>query len=223
MKRRKLMSGALCGAFAIVIVLAVVLSGGKTLKQSDVKEINSNISSDVVVNTPVNVPSDNTSTTGDTKNEKPLSLDVGGNPNSSSATSSIGSKAKTPDKTITPATPTESSKPSDGIVIGGNEPANPDNSETIAFLQNLAAKGCPYCGLHDECPSFHAVDEWGNPVYDPTKCPKYDITKNPVYYCQTCHMKTGDGSNGTCVQFVNDCYCPLCGEFVPAHTCHTCK
>lgn len=97
-----------------------------------------------------------------------------------------------------------------------------DGPETHAYVLNLELKGCPYCGEHD-CPSFYAVDEWGNTCYTPGKCPKYDVRKDPVYYCQTCGKKCGDGRNGTCVQFVNACNCPNCGELVEAWTCHTCE
>ena len=94
--------------------------------------------------------------------------------------------------------------------------------ETHAYVLNLELEGCPYCGKHN-CPSFYAVDEWGNTCYTPSKCPSYDVHKDPVYYCQDCGKKCGDGSNGTCVQFVNACSCPNCGVWVEAWTCHTCN
>ena len=97
-----------------------------------------------------------------------------------------------------------------------------DGPETHAYIVNLEREGCPFCGRHD-CPSFYAVDEWGNTCYTPSKCPKYDVHDDPVHYCQECGRKCGDGKNGTCVQFVNACYCPNCGEWVERFTCHTCK
>lgn len=125
-----------------------------------------------------------------------------------------------------------SGKNSGGIQIGGGDKPTKyscgspkhhcDSPETHAYILNLESKGCPYCGSHS-CPSFYGVDKWGNAGYFPKLCPKYDIKKDPVYYCQTCGRKTGDGKNGTCVQFVNDCNCPNCGKFVKARTCHTCK
>ena len=42
-------------------------------------------------------------------------------------------------------------------------------------------------------------------------------------YCQKCGKACGDGTNGTCVQFVSACHCPICGEHVDRRTCHTCK
>lgn len=97
-----------------------------------------------------------------------------------------------------------------------------DSPETHAYILNLEAQGCPYCGRHD-CPSFYAVDEWGTACYDPTKCPQYDVHLDPVYYCQHCHKPCGDGTNGTCVRFVNACHCPICGKWVEAFTCHSCE
>ena len=96
-----------------------------------------------------------------------------------------------------------------------------DGPETHAFILNLELEGCPYCGKND-CHSFYATDEWGNTCYTPSKCPQYDIHKDPVCYCQTCGRKCGDGCNDTCVQFVTACNCPNCGKYVEARTCHSC-
>ena len=141
--------------------------------------------------------------------------------------------AKTPVKPIDEKTPTDDGDgdTSGVVIVGGNQPEpydcgtpghHCDGPETHAYVLNLEKEGCPYCGKHD-CPSFYAVDEWGNTCYTPSKCPKYDVHKDPVYYCQICGKRCGDGSNGTCVQFVSACNCPNCGEWVESWTCHTCK
>ena len=119
-----------------------------------------------------------------------------------------------------------------GLIIGDyHEPApyccgvaghHCEGPETHSYICELEQKGCEYCGSHN-CPSFYAVDQWGQACYTPSKCPKYDIHADPVYYCQTCHKPCGDGRNGTCVQFVVACTCPNCGEQVPARTCHYCE
>ena len=104
----------------------------------------------------------------------------------------------------------------------GTESHHCDGPETHAYILNLELKGCPLCGKHN-CRSFYAVDEWGNTCYDPSQCPKYDVHNDPVHYCQKCGKACGDGTNGTCVQYVNACDCPNCGEHVDSRTCHTCK
>ena len=119
-----------------------------------------------------------------------------------------------------------------GIVIGGGEAPKPyscgveghhcSGPETHAYILNLELEGCEYCGSHN-CPSFYGTDEWGNGGLFPKLCPKYDMHKDPVYYCQTCGKKCWDGTNGTCVQFVNSDNCPMCGEWVEGWTCHSCK
>ena len=139
-------------------------------------------------------------------------------------------KPKEPKKETPPA---ETEKHESGsIVIGDPTPAQTHSCgvaghhctgpETHSYICELEQKGCEYCGSHS-CPSFYAVDEWGQECYTPSKCPKYDIHADPVWYCQTCGKKCGDGRNGTCVQFVIDCTCPNCGEQVKAWTCHYCK
>ena len=134
-------------------------------------------------------------------------------------------------KKETPPAETEKHE-SGGIVIGDPTPAQTyscgvaghhcTGPETHSYICELEQKGCEYCGSHN-CPSFYAVDQWGQGCYTPSKCPKYDIHADPVYYCQTCHKPCGDGRNGTCVQFVVACNCPNCGEQVPAWTCHYCE
>ena len=134
-------------------------------------------------------------------------------------------------KQATPPAETENNG-SGGIVIGDPTPTQTyscginghhcTGPETHYFICELEQKGCEYCGSHS-CPSFYAVDEWGQGCYTPSKCPKYDIHADPVYYCQTCGKPCGDGTNGTCAVFVIDCTCPNCGEQVKAWTCHYCN
>ena len=145
------------------------------------------------------------------------------------------------DTSANPVAEKEPEKPADtdngnngsgGITIG-NPPVEENYScgaanhhchsaEAHAWILNLELEGCPYCGSHS-CPSFYATDEWGNACPDVTICPKYSEKSNPIYYCQECGKKNGDGSNGTCVQFLHACNCPNCGVWVESNTCHTCK
>lgn len=135
-----------------------------------------------------------------------------------------------PEKPVQPPVDTEDDSVQSGITIGGGTTEyicgtaghNCDGPETHAYIQNLELKGCPHCGSHS-CVSFYAVDEWGNTCYTPSKCPSYDIQKDPVYYCQECGKACGDGTSGTCVQFVAACKCPNCDEAVDSRTCHSCQ
>lgn len=164
-----------------------------------------------------------------------ISVDVGdGNQD---VNTESGGKAETP---VNPISEKEPEKPVDtdsgnsgGIVIGGNPPVEENyscgvanhhckNPDAHAWILNLELEGCETCGSHS-CPSFYATDEWGGASVDFTKCPKYSEAIDPVKHCQDCGKKPGDGSNGTCAQFIRACNCPLCGEWVEANTCHTCK
>ena len=88
------------------------------------------------------------------------------------------------------------------------------------FLVSLEDKGCEICGSHS-CPSFYALDEWGQQCYDIKKCPKYSEKDDPCIYCEYCGKKCGLGDNGTCVRFTVDAECPICGKTVKAKTCHS--
>lgn len=146
-------------------------------------------------------------------------------------TNQTGEKPDTAAQPVTPTPLPDESGSSGGAVIGG-EQSKPyscgvdghhcDGPETHAYILNLELTGCKYCGSN-KCASFYATDEWGNTCYTPSKCPKYDIRKDPVHYCQECGKKCGDGKDGTCVQFVNSDNCPNCGQWVEGWKCHTCK
>lgn len=92
--------------------------------------------------------------------------------------------------------------------------------EEHAFIVSLEEKGCPICSSHS-CKSFYALDEWGNPCYDITRCPKYSEKKDPANTCEHCGREVGIGDNGTCVRFTVETKCPGCGKTVAAKTCHT--
>ena len=150
-----------------------------------------------------------------------------------SGTSTKGEKAQDtapPAKETNPPKNTDSSN-SGGIQIGGgeNDPVtyncghtnhHCDGPETHAYIQSLEHEGCLYCGSHS-CPSFYAVDEWGNTCYTPNKCPQYDVKKDAVEYCQVCGKKNGNGGNDTCQKWIIDFTCPNCGKLVKANQCHT--
>ncbi len=144
---------------------------------------------------------------------------------------STGEKADTTEKPVNEAKPETDKPEGGGIIIGGDKPEPYDcgtpghhcaGPETHAFTLNLEIVGCPHCGKHN-CPSFYATDEWGHTCYTPSKCPNYDIHKDPVYYCQKCGKPCGGGTNGTCAEYNVDIDCPNCGEHVIAWTCHSCK
>ncbi len=144
-------------------------------------------------------------------------------------------EAATPDTPVAevPAEPAEEdpTEPEEGAEAGEPElPAfscgDPNhhcaNEYAHAMVANRELEGCEMCGSHS-CPSFYAVDEWGQGTYDPSLCPEYDVHEDPVHYCQACGKPTGDGTDGTCVFFVVDTQCPNCGEDVKAWECHSCK
>lgn len=82
--------------------------------------------------------------------------------------------------------------------------------------------GCPHCGSND-CDAFYARNEMGMTQIDFSKCPQYDVTKDPVYYCQVCGLpQNGESGEKVCITFVTDTDCFICGEPVKADECHEC-
>ena len=111
------------------------------------------------------------------------------------------------------------SKPAETKYSCGTTGHKCESPETHAYICNLELDGCPYCGSHS-CPSFYGTDQWGNGGFFPELCPEYTAASDAAKYCKVCGKKQGDGSNGTCVQFVSACTCPGCSEYVEAWTCH---
>lgn len=161
---------------------------------------------------------------------KPIVEDEESQTTSKSETSKADEPIATPvsEHSVTP----DKSEDTGGVVIGNNpEPEayscgvsghHCSCAEVHALISNYELEGCQYCGSHS-CPSFYATDAWGQTCYDASKCPKYNIKSDPVYYCQDCGKKCGDGQNGTCAVYNIDIECPYCGEHVKAWTCHSCK
>lgn len=94
------------------------------------------------------------------------------------------------------------------------------NEQAHVIVCELEKDGCPYCGSHS-CISFYTLDQWGNSCPDPTKCPMYDVHKDPIKYCPKCGRLNGNGNNGTCQKWLVDTVCPICGQLVKANECHT--
>ncbi|OJU18288.1 MAG: hypothetical protein BGN88_00910 [Clostridiales bacterium 43-6] len=232
--KNKKMTAIISGCLAVLLMVAIILAVNlhdKKLPVNTAETVSGSTSSNVVIEEPDTTSGAANSTAIGIKDDGSGLTPPDGETGSSNSTT--GKKAQS---NATTAKVQDSSTPakdnSGGIQIGGGETTSKykcgcanhhcDSPETHAFVLNLELEGCPYCGSHS-CPSFYGVDEWGNAGYFPKLCPKYDIKKDPVYYCQECGKKTGDGSKGTCVRFVKDCNCPNCGVFVKAGTCHTCK
>ena len=237
------------GGSVIAVVLAVVLIVALSPKQPDTPEPPSTEESTKATDIVIEDPSESTGpaegTTDENEDTSKIEETSVIEPDGKGLTPveekkpEQGTQGKNTEKETTEVVkPVEQTDPpkqdepsSGGIVIGGNTPEpydcgtpghHCDGPETHAYVLNLELGGCPYCRKHD-CPSFYATDEWGQTCYTPSKCPSYDIHKDPVHYCQKCGKPCGDGSNGTCAEYNIDIDCPLCGEHVEAWTCHSCK
>lgn len=222
MRKKKLLIIA-SGVAAVALAVAILVNVLKPPASATTTSGNSSASTITEVKAP-EIDSTSPASTPQGTSSSAIVVDVGGDnsqPAEEKTPAKEAAKPVTPSKPAAPTNTSSADKGSGGITIGGNNTVSAVISETTAFLANLMEKGCPYCCSHT-CPSFYAKDQWDNPCYDPKLCPQYDIHKDPVYYCQVCGKRVGDGTNSTCVRFVTDTICPNCGEFVKANTCHTC-
>lgn len=51
----------------------------------------------------------------------------------------------------------------------------------------------------------------------------WEVDGELVTLCKQCGKPNGNGTHGTCTHFLHDANCVLCGQFVKAGVCHTCK
>lgn len=227
---KKAITIGIAGTLAVVVIATTIFIGMQN-KPAITEGTETQITStDMVIQLPSENPTEsNIKSEPDDTSNPDLNVNVNGNPQSTNNNNSNKTPAKDTDKPVSTFTPTQPNN-NGGVNIGDPETTvyncntanhHCDGPETHAYITNLELKGCLLCGSHT-CPSFYALDEWGHTCYNATKCPKYDAKKDPVLYCQICGKRNGDGSNGTCVQFVNDANCPNCNQFVKANTCHTC-
>lgn len=236
LKSKKLLA-IISGIVALMLIITVfyVMDPHNESSLPDVSSETSTIDStkDIVIETPENTDVSNAegNTTSEIKDDG-NALKPNENVSDSSSNKAIGEKAKDTTSAVKVVDPPKSEDKSDnsGIQIGGDETnskyncGSPNhhchNEDAHAWILNLELEGCSYCGSHS-CPSFYAVDEWGNACYTPSKCPKYDVKKDAAEYCQVCGKKNGNGDNDTCQKWIIDFTCPTCGELVEANKCHT--
>ena len=234
MKNKK--KWAVIGAISIALVLCIVLTVVFTSKQGNTakptekedesaysglvvdkpQEDNENADIQALIDSNEKINDDGTG----------LKANVEEEPEYKSSVKSTGNKTTKPaEKTPIPAEQGQT-----GVIIGNGGSTEVyncntknhhcDGPETHAFILNLELEGCPYCGSH-ACASFYATDKWGHTCYTPSKCPKYNNHNDAAEYCQKCGKKCGDGGNGTCVQYIQACNCPICGKWVESFTCHS--
>lgn len=87
-----------------------------------------------------------------------------------------------------------------------------DDANTIAAYNDALSRGVkPSVKVHKNgVVTTYYETGWAEP---------YDI----VSLCHRCGKPQGHGTHGTCTSFFNDVNCPICGQFVKAGVCHTCK
>ena len=92
---------------------------------------------------------------------------------------------------------------------------SPNPNLTASEYQQLLNAGMPE-SLAKRSTSTYAINEWEADV-------KVANGKVPTMTCSECGKLAGGGTHGTCVRFTTDGPCPVCGEYVTAKTCHSCK
>lgn len=62
-----------------------------------------------------------------------------------------------------------------------------------------------------------------NGKYDDVIYTGWDMPYDEIVLCKRCGKPQGGGTHGTCASSFNGHNCSMCGEWIPAGGCHTCK
>ena len=87
-----------------------------------------------------------------------------------------------------------------------------DDANTIAAYNDALSRGVKPTRVYYKHGKYSDVIHTG-----------WDEPYDTVFLCSRCGKPTGHGSHGTCASSFNGHNCNLCGEWIPAGGCHTCK
>lgn len=223
MKNKKVLIGTIVGIVVVAVIIVAVIGLGKD--ENNTEPTTEITTEEAVIDIPTDIEDDTTEPETLVEDDDMLKIED---------VDTVTEKPNTNENAVKVDKPVvENENRNDnaqGIVINGDADTNIyscgksghhcESKETHDFIVSLENKGCPHCGSHS-CKSFYTTDEWGNACYDETKCPQYNVKKDPLKYCQDCGKPIGKGDNGTCVHFTVDTKCPDCNEPVKARTCHS--
>lgn len=87
-----------------------------------------------------------------------------------------------------------------------------DDANTIAAYNDALSRGVKPTRI------YYKNGKYSDVIYT-----GWDEPYDTVFLCKRCGKPTGHGSHGTCASSFNGHNCNLCGEWIPAGGCHTCK
>lgn len=232
MKHKKLIVASLCGVLVVGLIASSLLLHNKKPNEEETTPSTPPKKDEVVVDIPKgDITID--AVTPDKDDNGGLNVDIGSTqkPDSEKVPAKPNEKPNKPQEPSIPTSPDESKptppseetkpdKPNKNDYSCGVSGHHCTNAENHAYISNLEAEGCAFCGSHS-CKSFYYVSAAGVPMCNPKLCPEYDSKTDPTQYCQDCGKKVGNGSNGTCEKFLVDGTCPICKEDVKANECHS--
>ena len=143
----------------------------------------------------------------------------------------------TTNKAIERVTEAATKKQSSQSSQSNNQPVNnpQSNVEQGTLPAGLVHNCQPGDGLYEMNLATYNMDAATVAAYEKIKreniAPSYDKKGNKYWevdgvlftLCKRCGKPTGGGTHGTCTHLLHDANCELCGQFVKAGDCHTCK
>lgn len=112
------------------------------------------------------------------------------------------------------------------IYVADNENAsNTSNNQTLPENEDSSGSGGPTIIQNPDGSITIDYTTTGNPFFAGgrvTISSPDSIYINGVRCCDQCEKPWGNGTDGTCAQFLKATQCPRCGAYVPALTCHSC-
>ena len=181
MKNKKVLIGTIVGIVVVAVIIVAVIGLGKD--ENNTEPTTEITTEEAVIDIPTDIEDDTTEPETLVEDDDMLKIED---------VDTVTEKPNTNGNTVKVDKPVEENENrndnAQGIVINGDADTNIyscgksghhcESKETHNFIVSLENKGCHHCGSHS-CKSFYTTDEWGNACYDETKCPQYNVKKDP--------------------------------------------
>ena len=200
---------------AVVVVGAVLFFGKDDAQPNVVEDSTVAVTTEVTTTEPTTVEPETTTEAAVTTTKAPVTTTKAPVTTTKAPVTTTKAPANnTPVNTeqgTLPAGLNEGHTPGDGIYEMNVDAYNGDAKIMAAYNDALSRGVKPSVKVHKNgVVTTYYETGWAEP---------YDI----VSLCHRCGKPQGAGTHGTCTTFLHDANCELCGQFVKAGVCHTCK
>ena len=200
---------------AVVVVGAVLFFGKDDAQPNVVEDSTVAVTTEVTTTEPTTVEPETTTEAAVTTTKAPVTTTKAPVTTTKAPVTTTKAPANnTPVNTeqgTLPAGLNEGHTPGDGIYEMNVDSYNGD-AKIMAAYNDALSRGVKPTRIY-----------YKNGKYDDVVYTGWDMPYDEIVLCSRCGKPQGAGTHGTCTTFLHDANCELCGQFVKAGVCHSCK